>query len=218
MLHTLVPCEVSLDVVHDDGSLVSSMPEEIPDARRAVERRRREYTIGRSCARRALRKLAVGDVPILRGAAREPLWPPGIVGSITHCAGYCAAAVAIGARIVTVGIDAESHGRLPPGVLEQVSLPAERARIAAGPPGVHWDCLLLSAKESVFKAYFPLAREWLGFEDADVTFDTDKRTFQARLLAKPVMAGGLPISDFLGRYAIDRERVYTAIVVPTSSG
>ena len=64
------------------------------------------------------------------GAKREPLWPAGVVGSITHCDGYRAAAVARATDLATVGIDAEPHEPLPDGVLAAIALPAEPPRAA----------------------------------------------------------------------------------------
>ena len=82
-------------------------PEEAAAVQHAVEKRRREFAVGRMLARAAL--AAIGDPPsaIPTGNHREPVWPAGIVGSITHCAGYCAAAVARDAMVVALGIDAE---------------------------------------------------------------------------------------------------------------
>src|SRR5262245_29080334 len=70
----------------------------------ACEVRVREFTLGRLCARRALEALGHAPVPILRGPGREPLWPDGLVGSITHTRRYCAAVVAPRTRLVSVGI------------------------------------------------------------------------------------------------------------------
>jgi 4'-phosphopantetheinyl transferase EntD len=57
-------------------------------------------------------------------------------------------------------------------------------------PGVHWDRLLFSAKESVYKAWFPLAKRWLGFEEAVVTVDASTETFVAQLLVSgPLLLG-----------------------------
>ena len=138
---------------------------------RAVEKRRREFATGRQCARSALGALGIGPAPILPGQGGAPQWPSGIVGSITHCAGYRAAAVARASEVVTIGLDAEPAGSLPGEVLGLVTLPDERDRLrdlARDVPGVCWDTLLFSAKESVYKAWFPLARRWLGFNDADI--------------------------------------------------
>ena len=80
------------------------------------------------------------EAPILRGPEREPLWPEGVVGSITHCLGYRAAAVAWQRDVLALGIDAEVHEELPHGVLDQVAVAGERAWLdASPPPPIHWD-------------------------------------------------------------------------------
>ena len=87
------------------------------------------------------------------------MWPAGIRGSMTHCAGYAAAAVGPISRISAIGIDAEPDAPLPDGVLDLVATAAERDRLAVTPrkPDIpHWDRLLFSAKEAVYKAWFPL--------------------------------------------------------------
>jgi 4'-phosphopantetheinyl transferase EntD len=97
--------------------------------RGAVPRRRAEFTTGRACARRALAELGVAPAAILSGDRREPLWPDGVVGAITHCAGFRAAAVGRATDYRSIGIDAEPDEPLVDGILELVSLPAERDQL-----------------------------------------------------------------------------------------
>ena len=180
----------------------------------SVPERREEFTVGRSCARRALQTLGQPPCPILPGLHREPMWPAGFVGSITHCSGYCAAAVARVDEIVTLGIDAELDEPLPSGVLEQVALPIElewlRARVKGG---ICWDRLLFSAKESVFKAWFPLAQRWLGFEDTRIGFGPNAGTFEAQLLIDGPRVRGVEVRSFTGRYLVHDGLVLTAIAM-----
>jgi len=189
-------------------------PEEAAALGEVVETRRREFTNARSCVRRAFAKLGLAPVPVLRGPNREPIWPPGLVGSITHCPGYCAAALAPAARLAAIGIDAEVHAALPRGVLQMVSVDAEREWLIAAPRGdICWDRLLFSAKESVFKAWFSVARRWLGFEDAVVTVNPDAGSFRARLLVPgPVVAGAI-VTEFEGRYAVSGGHIVTAVAL-----
>jgi 4'-phosphopantetheinyl transferase EntD len=80
-------------------------------------------------------------------------------------------------------------------------------------PATHWDRLLFSAKESVYKAWYPLAGRWLGFDDAIVTVDLPNRSFQARIVAsEPMTACGL-MNGFSGRWIVHDDLVLTAIVV-----
>lgn len=208
------PGVVSVDMYGDDptGYL---LPEEAAQVGSAVERRKREFATGRTCARRALRELGLPATSILRGPKREPLWPSGVVGSITHCPGYCAAALAREPEVLTVGIDAEIHEELPPGVLDQVATEPERAWLAAASTErIRWDRLLFSAKESVYKAWFPLTGRWLGFNDALVTFDPTEGTFHARLLVAPPTVDGRELTGFAGRFLARDGLVLTAIAVP----
>jgi 4'-phosphopantetheinyl transferase EntD len=187
-------------------------PEEREHIAQAVAKRRAEFAAVRRCARLALRELGFPPVPILPGEQREPRWPEGVLGSMTHCAGYCAAAVAHTGDVPVLGIDAEVHAPLPEGVLELISLPAERERttaLSAAAPHVHWDRVLFSAKEAVYKAWFPLARRWLGFEQADIDLRRDG-TFTARLLLGESEAATLP-PGFVGRWAVGGALTATAI-------
>jgi len=219
MIERILPTIVSCSEAFSDSPAAALFPAEEALLARATERRRREFSTARGCARSALAALGVTPAPILRGEQGAPQWPPGFVGSITHCAGYRAAAVARAGDVLTIGLDAETGNALPDGVLNQVSLPAERARLgelAAADPGVCWDRLLFSAKESVYKAWFPLTRRWLGFTDADITINPADGTFCARLLVEgPLVespaAGDLPLTEFAGRWLAEDGFLLTAV-------
>ncbi|MEU8134754.1 4'-phosphopantetheinyl transferase superfamily protein [Streptodolium elevatio] len=197
----------------DDPPGTELFPEEEAHIDRAVDKRRREFTTVRRCARLALGRLGFAPAPLLPGLRGAPGWPEGVVGSMTHCAGYRAAAVATGAKVLTIGIDAEPAEPLPAGgVLHSVTSELERARLAeyaAAHPEIAWDRLLFSAKEAVYKAWFPLTRRWLGFEEADVAFDPEGGTFTARLLV-----ADRPVDGFTGRWAVAKGIAVTAIAVP----
>ena len=176
---------------------------------RAVEGRRREFVTARRCAREALGKLGYPPAAIGQGPRREPQWPEGVAGAITHCKGYRAAVVAPLTVLASVGIDAEPNGPLPEGVEESVTVPGERemlAELQAAHPATHWGRLLFSAKESVYKAWYPLERRWLGFEDARLTIDP-AGTFRAEVLIDG------PLTELTGRFMVARGLVATAVTV-----
>src|SRR5690349_6008286 len=125
--------------MYTDPPELSPLPEEEPLIAKSVAKRRNEFITVRYCARRALAQLGVPPVPILKGEKGEPCWPDGVVGSLTHCAGYRGAAVGRSASVRSVGIDAEPHDVLPDGVLNAISLPAERAELQAMSGELHWD-------------------------------------------------------------------------------
>ena len=210
MIERLLPPEVSAAAMRGNDSGLRPFPEEEMLIGKAVESRRAEFVAARHCARQALRRLGMADGPILRGPKHQPLWPKGIVGSITHCTGYRAAAVAHAAAVLTIGIDAEPHAAIPARVAQRVLDDEERAWIARASAAIHWDRLIFSAKEAVYKAWYPLAERWLGFEEARVTIDPATAAFHADLLIRP--PAGVPPA-FAGRYLIEDGLVVTAIAV-----
>jgi 4'-phosphopantetheinyl transferase EntD len=210
MIERLLPATVSCEAARADKLGACLFPEEAAFVEGATDARRREFATARSCARAALARLGVAAVPILRGAKREPLWPDGIVGSITHCRGYRAAAVAFSKDIIALGIDAEPDGPLPAGVERRVLCDEERRWLARAPNGVHWDRVIFSAKESVYKAWFPLTGCWLGFADAIVDVEPETGRFRANLLVD----GPAPLRRFDGRFLVEAGLVLTAIALP----
>jgi 4'-phosphopantetheinyl transferase EntD len=190
-------------------------PQEQAAIEKAGAKRRAEFTTARQCARAALARLGEPPVPIPRGERGAPVWPAGIVGSITHCDGYRAAAVARARDLVTLGVDAEPHDILPGGVLNLIASPGEQAHLASlaeAVPAVCWDRILFSAKESVYKAWFPVARCWLDFQEAEVMIDP-AGTFTARLLVPAPAPDGVSLAVLNGRWSVEDGRIATAIAV-----
>jgi len=203
--------------LYSDPPGLAPMPGEEPLIARSVAKRRNEFITVRHCARLALGELGLPPVPILKGDKGEPCWPDGVVGSLTHCAGYRGAVVGRGAAVRSVGVDAEPHDVLPHGVLDAISLPEERSELAALPAGVHWDRILFCAKEATYKAWFPLTKRWLGFEDAHITFGVDGSgsggTFESVILIDGATLSGPPLTSLAGRWSVEGELVLTAIVL-----
>ena len=216
MIGDILPAAVAAEETFGDAPAAEIFPEEQEAIAQAVVTRRQEFITGRSCARAALTRLGLPPAPILRGDRGQPQWPAGIVGSITHCAGYRACAVAHRRDLLTLGLDAEPHGPLPDGVLSAVAGPQEQARLAelaTAHPGPHWDRLLFSAKESVYKAWFPVTGQWLGFGDAAVDLSpSGAAPGQGRFTAR-ILLDDAPIDYFEGRWLVSHGLLATAIAV-----
>jgi len=184
---------------------------------RAVAKRRAEFLAGRFCVRAALRVCApdVADhVPAI-GPHREPLWPSGIVGAITHTDGFASAAVARTAVARAVGLDTErimAHHEAD-GVTDKIASRDELARIvrATGwPDGVALTAIF-SAKEAIFKCLYPEVRAYFDFVDAQVDAFEDGQ-FHAHLTAS--LTPSLPAGHALrGRYELEGDRVSSGIVL-----
>ncbi|MFF6929516.1 4'-phosphopantetheinyl transferase family protein [Streptomyces californicus] len=226
MIERLLPDDVSCAATREetvpDGTL---FPEEEALMARSVAKRRNDFATARACARRAMAGLGLPPVAVLHGHRGKPLWPEGIVGSLTHCPGYRAAALAREQDVLSLGIDAEPHAPLPEGVRELVTLPAERERIGPqaeeGSGALHWDRVLFSAKESVFKTWYPVTGVELDFAEADLTMHQEsdpggggtpgaaRGTFTARLL---LTDPALP-TTLRGRWRIEDGVIATAVLV-----
>ncbi|MDX1495113.1 MAG: 4'-phosphopantetheinyl transferase superfamily protein [Longimicrobiales bacterium] len=213
-LEELLEPGVSIAVWGVDVTALDVLPEEAETVTRAVERRRVEFARGRSCARAALTAAGGPAVAIPVGEQRQPVFPSGFVGSITHCQGLVAAAVgrassgqgggiggptgegATNAGLAGLGIDAEEARRVTPDILDMVLTEFERrgSSRAATPLDDDAGCVTFSAKEAVFKAVFPLTGEWLGFKA--VGLEVSGSTFAVAWTADSV---GRATSERLGR-------------------
>jgi 4'-phosphopantetheinyl transferase EntD len=214
MIETLVPASACTEMFSDaPESTMFSI--EAAAVANAVAERRREFGTVRYCARKALLQVGVPAVPILPDVHGAPRWPVGVVGSMTHCAGYRAAAVARSDELFGVGIDAEPHGALPKATLDLILRDEERVRLLAladAYPDVHWDRVLFCAKEAVYKAWFPLTRRWLDFADVSTTVHLDG-TFCARLRVRGPRIAGVDLDGFSGRWVVGRGLVVAATSV-----
>ncbi|MDT3398062.1 4'-phosphopantetheinyl transferase superfamily protein [Streptomyces sp. B1866] len=221
MLQNILPSAVAcVDTTADlPGAWVA--PEEEPALRKCVEPRKREFVTTRHCARTAMAALGVKPSGIPSGPKGEPRWPVGVTGSMTHCEGYRGAALSRTEDFHIVGIDAERHQRLPEHMLNYISVPSERAHLrelAGTHPEVHWDTLMFSAKETVYKAFNPLTGRWLGFRDARMSFDPEARTFRARLMVPGPVVDGIRLAWFTGHWVVRDGLVLTAIAVRRARG
>ena len=196
-------------------------PQEEACVARATAKRRREFAAGRACARLALARLGLPEAPLGRNEDRTPRWPAGVAGCISHCAGYCAAAVARQESVAGLGLDVEVIGRVRPVLLPRICTVAERDTLlrlgrAPGQGAIDWATVLFSAKESTYKCYYPLTRAPLGFHDVEIELAPARRAFTARLLRAdaPAAAG---CRAFSGHYASDGKRVFSGVTLGSGS-
>lgn len=153
------------------------MPVEASAVAGAVASRRREFALGRWCARRALERFGLGSQPIPVGAQRSPVWPEGIVGSITHCTGLVGAAVGASDTFMSIGFDAERDDPLATDLIPLVCTPREIAWTHEQCTDFDWPKVVFSAKESIHKCIWPLSGQTLDFLDVSVIIDPHRMEF-----------------------------------------
>ncbi|WP_407175784.1 4'-phosphopantetheinyl transferase [Bradyrhizobium sp. STM 3562] len=143
-------------------------------------RRRREFAWGRHHAHEALRGLGVPPVPILSRVDRVPLWPSGVVGSISHSSSHCAAVAGRSDDVLALGIDVEDEEALGADLLRIICTPEEmeRGEWCSNRLGSK---LILVIKEAVYKSYASTTGKLLGFQDLNVTMDDLTGVFKAEI-------------------------------------
>ena len=157
--------------IWDEGQAVALHPDEEIHVAQSAEKRRRDFALGRACARAVLADLGHGDAMIAKGEGGAPLWPPGLAGSITHTAGYAAALVGEQSNFAGLGIDAEQVGGVTPDLWPRLFTIAEQDSLRAGPDPLLAATLLFSAKEASYKAW--ALKGALAFQDIEVSLASD---------------------------------------------
>ena len=192
-------------------------PEEAAAIERAVEKRKLEFALGRTCARRALAALGVSPTPLRMNEDRSVAWPDQAWGSITHAEGFYAAAAAPRTQVRGLGIDAEVRARVEPRLWDHIASEREIAWFRSAPSAHEANeraTLLFSAKEAFYKAQFCVSEAWVGFHDAELTIDEAARAFEVELLidAGDAFARG---TRFSGRYQLLANHVLTRVIIPS---
>ena len=132
-----------------------------------VEKRKAEYLAGRYCAKVSLSQKGIDNFQVIIGADREPIWPNGVVGSITHSEKFASAIIADEKDYFGIGIDIEEI--IPLDSINQIKnvvvdhRESEIMKSTALPFNTILT-LVFSAKESFFKATFPRIKRFLDFD------------------------------------------------------
>lgn len=177
-----------------------------------------ESRSARDCARAALAVLGRRHAEIPTGEGGRPVWPTGFVGSLSHCPGIRIAAVGRVDVASTIGIDVEPHRPVRPAVTGTIVCGGEAAmlmRLASNHPAVAWSAVLWSAKESVFKAWYPLTGRWADYTACEVVLHPDRGSFIGRV----VEAGRSAVHPatqraFAGRWLVVGSHLCSIVVVP----
>jgi 4'-phosphopantetheinyl transferase EntD len=195
LIESLFPAGVAAAELRVAGDPRRLEPEEAAAVARAVAKRREEFAAGRLCARRALERFGIARVVLPAAHDRQPLWPPGFLGSITHTEGFCAAvAAASGAlqgacpnhdprregrpqqahhdsdRFLGLGLDSEAAGAVEAHLWPSVCVASELDWMARWPAESRSRAatLVFAAKEAFYKAQYPTTGEFLSFADLEV--------------------------------------------------
>ncbi|MGI3184644.1 4'-phosphopantetheinyl transferase family protein [Nioella aestuarii] len=183
---------------------------------RATPARQAEFAAGRAAARQAFRAIGMVPYAIPMGADRAPVWPNGIVGSITHHEGRCMAVIARRSVLAGLGLDLAALDPLAedlwPAVLTEVDrnwLSMQEKSLRGG-----YAQVIFSAKEATYKALYPQSRRVVGFDAMDIVPDLARNRFTAvlRIPFGPYPAG----SSLLGQVFCRDGLICTLMALPIS--
>lgn len=150
----------------------SSLFEQLPAGERVLVGsarpvRRAEFAAGRWCAHRALAAIGADTRTIGRGRRRQPIWPVGMTGSISHAAGLATAVAAPRtSSVASLGIDAEITDAFDEELWPHVLTSSERAACDTADDPPSFAASVFCAKEAAFKAVYPLLGVEIDFLDA----------------------------------------------------
>ncbi len=179
-------------------------------------KRRVEFMVGRGVARRAMAPFGYATAPILVAPDRAPVWPENVVGSLSHSTTACIALVASARNFVSLGVDLEEDLPLDAELIPEVCQDVEIRWLSDHPPvrRVRLARLVFSAKETAYKAQYPLTGELFGFDRFSVSFDFAKGLFAARF--NGAMRGFTDNQCLNGCFQIGNGLILTAMTLTSS--
>jgi 4'-phosphopantetheinyl transferase EntD len=150
----------------------------------AVIAKRMSFTLGRNAAAKTLRAIGIDPAPpVLQGKGKNPLWPEQVVGSVTHCEPWTICVVAKNSAAKALGVDLEDVRRVQnPDIGEVICTRSEMEWIAGSEDQIGSLIMVFSAKEAMYKAYYPFCRRYFDFTDAELAWDAAAGGFSGHLL------------------------------------
>lgn len=177
--------------------------------------RKQEFIAGRFCALSAAKNIGYELKHLPSAATREPLWPDGLKGSITHSRQLAIGCVSLSEELESIGIDAEE--RIKPTLSKEVQkvisheVEIKLLQLTEPDDGL---TILFSAKESLYKALFPLVRSYIDFKEVVLTeLDPESMTYVLELAtSNPKLKSHL--GRYTGSYKKLGETIVTFVSIP----
>ncbi|MDR7150066.1 4'-phosphopantetheinyl transferase EntD [Hydrogenophaga palleronii] len=195
-----------------DGDARRLYSEECAAVRVAVPRRQREFAAGRQAARRAMMDIGWPPLAIPTAPDRSPVWPEGLVGSISHNDQACVAVVCPRGQWQAIGIDIEVHRPIETSLWSTICTPREMALLPSQPRPLRGLAVahLFSAKEAVYKWQYPLTGRMLDFQQVQITLGATMQTFSARIADTDPAAA--PAAEVNGHILVDRDHIVSWVL------
>ncbi len=183
---------------------------------KSSNRRKREFSAGRAIAKTLLKKYGIKNYPVLSGTNREPVWPKGVIGSISHCDDFCFVAIAQEKNYKSIGIDIEKLTPIEPDIEEYVCTEAERKWIQEQnyEKKLMLSKLIFCAKESAFKCCFPIVQKYIDFLSVVVSCDLKYHLFTVNMIdVRSNKFEALVISEIKGLFYYFENYIVTISII-----
>ncbi len=142
-----------------------------------------EFSLGRTAVHCALRDLGKGSFPVLRGGHGEPLWPEGIVGSITHCWPWAVALVIRSRKPLAIGIDLENLEKVKTVDISSVICTGRELDWVHSGFNFHERlAMIFSAKETVYKGFYRFCRRYIDFKEVELSWLQERQSFSVAIV------------------------------------
>ena len=146
----------------------------------ACLKRKNSYLAGRICCQNALKNMRSDPCDFMPDSLGLPSWPEGMIGSISHSSSIAVALLAPTQQYHSIGVDVEEL--MPPEKSKKIAYRiAHPSEIDTGPHTYLTEeelvTLIFSAKESLYKALYPIYKKYFTFRDFALSkIDVESRT------------------------------------------
>ncbi len=212
---TIFPKPIPLYITRDWCDNCDLSPSEAAYLKNKPLKRIKEVTRSRACIKQCFKDLKKTYRAVLPDSEKLPSWPQGITGSISHSHDLAGSVVSLQNWCESIGFDLEKLKQRR--MEEQISryiCTEEEWKIFSSldtKDQLIVSRLIFCCKEAFFKCLFPVCREFFGFKDACVHWESDG-TFEISLL-KPlgeIFKKGLVLQ---GRWLIWQEYMLSGLML-----
>ena len=197
-------CVAILSISDYSHKLIGS---EIVKAGHMKPLRKNAFSSGRYAVHLAQNELGLEPSEIL-AAGRQPIWPVGQVGAITHSTDFAAAIVSC--DLLSVGLDIERLGRIEEKLYDKFFTPLELASI-----NEMTDCevetVIFSAKESIYKAIYFMLRRYVNFKEVELSLNAEDSSFFVSYIGEDMTS--LRNHETRGYWSVCKDHVLTVVEI-----
>ncbi len=208
LLDGLLPVDTVVDISLGTPDSFVLHPEEQALTRPMANKRLADFRASRYVASQALSQIGYNNFPVLINQHRGPVWPLGVVGSLSHCDGIALAVVNSESAVQSIGVDIESYSAMAPNLYRMICDEQELQHLQQfAQPGLMAK-VIFSVKESIYKCLNPLLKQWIDFKDVSIELDPVARKYKA--IPNNKINAQLNIDSIYGEWLVESEYLYSS--------